>query len=160
MNAGASAGAPVPDAGAPSAAGELRLLDAGTWAEPHGEHAHHYTAAPALTEVALAATKPGHAVAHAARIAFFDDGTGDVRVVDAADVDGPARTLTTPAVHHGVAVELSDGTLVISEGTEEERTGIRVLDVDGAQVASSDECPGVHGEAVAARRARSCARRS
>ncbi len=133
-----------------SSAGEFRMLDAGTWSEGHGDHAHHFTAAPTLTQVALPAQTPGHAVAHGGRIAFFDDGTGEVRVVDAADVAGKARTHTTPSAHHGVAVELSDGTLVVSEGTKDARTGIRVLGADGEQVASSDDCPGVHGEAVAA----------
>jgi len=38
----------------------------------------------------------------------------------------------------------------VSEGTEDERTGIRVLDAAGEEIASSDGCPGVHGEAVAA----------
>ena len=39
---------------------------------------------------------------------------------------------------------------MVSEGTEEARTGIRVLDADDTEIAASDECPGVHGEAVAA----------
>jgi outer membrane protein assembly factor BamB len=47
-------------------------------------------------------------------------------------------------------VELADGTLVVSVGTEDARTGVRVLDADGREVVSSDECPGVHGGAVAA----------
>ena len=65
--------------------------------------------------------------------------------------EGPeVRALTTPEAHHGVAVELSDGTLVVSEGTEDARTGVRLLDAAGAEVAASDQCPGVHGEAVAA----------
>src|SRR5699024_11674133 len=35
-------------------------------------------------------------------------------------------------------------------GTEEQRTGIRVLDADGTEIAASEECPGVHGAEVAA----------
>ncbi|WP_338403909.1 zinc metallochaperone AztD [Cellulosimicrobium arenosum] len=136
-----------------STTGGFQVLDAGTWAEPHGDHSHYYTADPLLTDVTYAAEKPGHVVVHDGRTALFDDGTGDVVVLDSAAVaDGPdgARTLTTPAAHHGVAVELPDGTLVVSEGTEDARTGVRVLDADGAELAASDECPGVHGEAVAA----------
>lgn len=136
-----------------STTGGFRVLDAGTWSEPHGDHAHSYTADPVLTDVVWSAEKPGHAVPHEGRTALFDDGTGTITVLDSgavADPDADARTLTTPSAHHGVAVELTDGTLVVSEGTEEARTGIRVLDADGHEVTASDQCPGVHGEAVAA----------
>lgn len=136
-----------------STAGKFQVLDAGTWAEPHGDHAHYYTTAPALTDVSFPAEKPGHAVVHEGRTALFDDGTGAVTVFDSASVADEARELrelTTPSAHHGVAVELTDGTLVVSEGTEDARTGIRVLDAEGTEVAADDQCPGVHGEAVAA----------
>lgn len=136
-----------------STTGGFQVLDAGTWAEPHGDHSHYYTAAPELTDVMFGAEKPGHVVVHAGRTALFDDGTGEITIVDSGDVadeSREARELTTPEAHHGVAVELSDGTVVVSEGTEDARTGIRVLDAEGAEVAASDECPGVHGEAMAA----------
>lgn len=134
-------------------AGGFRLLDAGTWGDEHGDHAHHFTVDPLLTDVTFPAVTPGHVVVHDGRTALFDDGTGTVTVLDAHDVaDGPAegRTHTTPHAHHGVAVELHDGTLVVSEGTEEARTGARALDADGREIAASAECPGVHGESVAA----------
>ncbi|MCP2264288.1 zinc metallochaperone AztD [Promicromonospora thailandica] len=136
-----------------SATGGFQALDLGTWAEAHGDHAHFWTAEPRLTDVRYDAAEPGHVVVHEGRTALFDDGSGLVRVIDSAHVadgDAPVREHTTPSAHHGVAVELSDDTLVVSEGTEEERTGIRVLDGDGEEIAASDECPGVHGEAVAA----------
>lgn len=136
-----------------STAGGFQVLDAGTWAEPHGDHSHYYTGEPSLTDVTFAAAKPGHVVVHEGRTALFDDGTGDVVVFDSGDVADAgreAREYTTPSAHHGVAVELTDGRLLVSEGTDEARTGIRVLDADNAEIASSDQCPGVHGEAVAA----------
>lgn len=136
-----------------STTGGFQVLDGGAWAEPHGDHSHYYTADPELTDVMFDAEKPGHVVVHAGRTALFDDGTGEITVLDSGDVadeSREARELTTPEAHHGVAVELSDGTLVVSEGTEDARTGIRVLDAEGAEIAASDECPGVHGEAVAA----------
>lgn len=142
-----------------STAGGFQVLDAGTWAEEHGDHDHYYTADPALTEVVWAAQEPGHVVVHEGRTVLFDDGTGDVVALPSAEVaEGPdaaheVRELTTPASHHGVAVELSTGEMVVSEGTEEARTGIRVLDPAGAELVASDECPGVHGEAVAAEEA-------
>jgi outer membrane protein assembly factor BamB len=136
-----------------STTGGFQVLDAGAWAEPHGDHSHYYTADPELTDVMFDAETPGHVVVHAGRTALFDDGTGEITVLDSGDVadeSRAARELTTPEAHHGVAVELSDGTVVVSEGTEDARTGIRVLDAEGNEIAASDECPGVHGEATAA----------
>jgi outer membrane protein assembly factor BamB len=136
-----------------STAGQFQALDLGTWADAHGDHSHYWTTEPSLTDVVYDAAEPGHVVVHEGRTALFDDGTGLVRVLDSehvADADAAAREYTTPSAHHGVAVELTDDTLVVSEGDEEERTGIRVLDGDDKEIAASDECPGVHGEAVAA----------
>ncbi|ACQ78355.1 Pyrrolo-quinoline quinone [Beutenbergia cavernae DSM 12333] len=135
-----------------STSGGFQVLDAGAWAVAHGDHAHYYTAPPVLTDVVYEAGTPGHVVVHDGRTALFDDATGHVVVTGSGDValGDVDREHTTPSAHHGVAVELSDGTLVVSEGTEEARTGIRVLDAAGQEIAASDECPGVHGEAVAA----------
>lgn len=131
----------------------FQVLDVGSWAEPHGDHAHYYATAPSLLDLTYPAAVPGHVVAHDGRTALFDDGTGHVVVLDAADVAAPdadVREHSTASAHHGVAVELSDGTLVVTEGTAEARTGIRVLDARGEELTASDECPGVHGETVAA----------
>ncbi|GAA1868023.1 zinc metallochaperone AztD [Myceligenerans crystallogenes] len=138
-----------------STTGGFQVLDLGTWAEAHGDHAHYWTSDPALLDVRYEATEPGHVVVHEGRTALFDDGTGHVTVVDSEHVaEGEAdREYTTPSAHHGVAIELSDDTLVVSEGTEEERSGIRVLDADDEEIAAGDDCPGVHGEAVAAHEA-------
>jgi outer membrane protein assembly factor BamB len=136
-----------------STTGGFQVLDAGTWTEPHGDHTHSFTSDPVLTDVLWSAEKPGHAVRHEGRTALFDDGTGQVTVVDSdalADPDAATREYTTPSAHHGVAVELTDGTLVVSDGTEDERTGVRVLDAENTEIAAIDTCPGVHGEAVAA----------
>jgi len=136
-----------------STTGGFQVLDAGTWTQPHGDHTHSYTADPVLTDVVWPAGTPGHAVRHEGRTALFDDGTGQVTVVDSdalADPDAETRDYTTPSAHHGVAVELTDGTLVVSDGTEDARTGVRVLDADDTEIAATDTCPGVHGEAVAA----------
>ncbi|MGO1316124.1 MAG: zinc metallochaperone AztD [Cellulomonadaceae bacterium] len=135
-----------------STTGGFQLLDAGAWAEPHGDHSHYYVAEPELTDTVFPAQKPGHVVAHHGRTALFDDGTGEVTVFDASDVADPdveLREYTTPHAHHGVAIELEDGRLVVSEGDDDGRTGIRVLDANNVEIAASDDCPGVHGEATA-----------
>ena len=136
-----------------STQGGFRLLDGGAWAEAHGDHAHYYTADPRLTDVVFDAETPGHVVAHAGRTVLFDDGTGEVTALDSAhiaDDDVEVERFSTPAAHHGVAVELEDGTMLVSDGTEDERTGVRILDADGGEVAATDDCPAVHGETVAA----------
>ena len=136
-----------------STTGGFQTLDVGTWTEPHGDHTHSYTGDPVLTDVMWSAEKPGHVVPHEGRTALFDDGTGIVTVVDSdalGDAGAETREVTLPAAHHGVAGELTDGSRVVSEGTEDGRTGIRVLDAAGEEIAASDQCPGVHGEAMAA----------
>lgn len=136
-----------------STAGGFRVLDTGVWSRAHGDHAHHYAADPALTDVVFEAVKPGHVVRHAGRTVVFDDGTGGIESFDSSHLtDGrpETTTFTTAHPHHGVAVELTDGRLVTTVGTEHLRTGIVVLDAARREIARTDECPGVHGESVAA----------
>ncbi|MGI5396453.1 zinc metallochaperone AztD [Streptomyces sp. CA-251251] len=97
--------------------------------------------------------KPGHVVRHGGKTVLFTDGTGEVNVFDPADLsDGKqpeGRTYTSAEAHHGVAIELAGGELVTTLGTEETRTGALVLDKDDKEIARSEDCPGVHGEAAA-----------
>lgn len=139
-----------------STTGGFRALDTGAWSVAHGDHSHHYVADPALTDVTFAAEKPGHAVTHHGTTALFDDGTGRITTFAAADLahldDGAPATaeVERPAAHHGVAVPREDGSLVTTDGTEESRSGVVVVDDHGHELARTDDCPGVHGEAVAA----------
>ncbi|MGW6538181.1 zinc metallochaperone AztD [Streptomyces sp. NPDC055051] len=107
----------------------------------------------AFTEAEFRGAKPGHVVRHGGRTVLFTDGTGEVHVLDPADLaDGKkpeTRGHTSAEPHHGVAIELADGTLVSTIGTEEKRTGALALDKDGKEIARSESCPGVHGEAAA-----------
>lgn len=113
-------------------------------------------AAAELTEDEFAAPAPGHVVSHAGVTVLFSDGAGEVTVFDPEDLgDGlpETSTHTTEHPHHGVAVQLANGDLLVTHGDEETRTGIEVLDADGNEVARSEECPGVHGESAAANEA-------
>lgn len=107
----------------------------------------------ALTDIEYKGAKPGHVVRHAAKTVLFTDGTGEVNVFDPTALSGgkkPAgRTYTSAEPHHGVAIELADGKLVSTLGTEEKRTGALVLDRNNKEIARSEDCPGVHGEAAA-----------
>lgn len=136
-----------------SAAGGFRVIDMGTWTVQHGDHGHSYTTAPKLTELRFGGAEPGHVVPHDARIALFSDGTGDVDIVEPAELaDGKAKSTryTVPEPHHGVAVSRGDGSLVVSVGDEDSRTGVAIIDRDHKRIAGNDQCPGVHGEAAAA----------
>ncbi|MCK0117519.1 hypothetical protein MWU57_10800 [Isoptericola sp. S6320L] len=134
-----------------STTGGFQVLDTGTWGEGHGEHFHYFTATPDLTDVTYAAQQPGHAVVHDGVTALFDDGTGLVQLVESAEIahQEGVEDVQLPEAHHGVAVPLSDGSLLVTDGNEDERSTVRVLDADGEEIVASDDCPGVHGEAVA-----------
>ncbi|MHA7125984.1 zinc metallochaperone AztD [Janibacter indicus] len=133
----------------------FRVLDLGGYSVPHGDHDHHHSTRPTLTEMTFAAKHPGHVVVHDGRTVLYGDGDGSIRSFDSdalrdGATDKPevtTRTERTP--HHGVAVEREDGSVVTTVGTEDERSGIVIRDAKGKTLASSDECPGVHGEAAA-----------
>ncbi len=127
------------------------VYDAGVQSRPHGDHAHHYQYNPGLTGLEYPAAKAGHAVSHAGRTALFADGTGEIQVVETGFIADPTATVTrtrTDAPHHGVAVVLSDDTLLTTQGTSESRSTVQVRRGDQV-VAQTDDCPGVHGEATA-----------
>ncbi|MDT0235041.1 hypothetical protein [Curtobacterium sp. BRB10] len=117
---------------------------------PEGFRVLDTQAEPALTDAVFPADTGGHAVVHGDRTALFADGTGDVTTFDHTELDGAdlpeVETTTSEAAHHGVAIELEDGTLLTTVGTEEHRSGVRALDADGEETARSEECPDVHGE--------------
>lgn len=106
-----------------------------------------------FTDAEFKGAKPGHVVRHAGKTVLFTDGTGEVNVFDPAELgDGTkpkTRTYTSAEPHHGVAIELADGQLVTTLGTEEKRTGALVLDKNNKEIARAENCPGVHGEAAA-----------
>lgn len=116
-------------------------------------------AEPALTDLVFDAVAPGHVVVHHGKTVLFDDGTGTTTIVDTDafaggyDVLPETTTYTADAPHHGVSIVLEDGTLVTTVGTDEGRTGAVALhphDAHFDESASSDECPGIHGEGTAA----------
>lgn len=110
---------------------------------------------PELTDLVIPAAAAGHVVSHAGRTVLYDDATSDTTIFDSAELakatDALPQAEVIPGVtaHHGVSVELKDGTLITTVGDESGRTGIRALDEDRNEIASNDECPGVHGEGTA-----------
>ncbi|MFD6451319.1 zinc metallochaperone AztD [Nocardia sp. NPDC060220] len=105
----------------------------------------------AFTGTQFPAAKPGHVVRHAGKTVLFADGSGEVTVLDTAQVDNgkPTEVYKAAAPHHGVAIELSNGNMVLTLGTEDKRVGVVALDKDRKELTRNEDCPGVHGEAAA-----------
>lgn len=127
----------------------FRVLDTGTWTADGASQ----TAKPELTDLTFDAPTPGHVVRHGDKTILFSDGTGDTTIFDTAALltagdDGLPKTevVPAPAAHHGVSIELEDGTLLTTIGTSEGRSGVRVLDESRTEIARNEECPSVHGE--------------
>jgi hypothetical protein len=123
-----------------STANAFRLLDTGAGG------------AAKLTDVSFEASKPGHVVRHAGKTVLFSDGSGRVETFASDNLDGGKPESVVYQVekpHHGVAVELANGNLVVTLGDDKTRVGVKVLDRDRKEIARSEECPGVHGEATA-----------
>jgi hypothetical protein len=109
-------------------------------------------ASATLKDDEFKAAKPGHVVRHAGTTALFADGTGEVTLFDPAELAAglpEGEVYKAATAHHGVAIELENGELVVTLGTEEKRTGIAVLDKERKEITRSEDCPGVHGEATA-----------
>ena len=106
-----------------------------------------------LTDLVFDAPTPGHVVRHGGRTILFSDGTGDSIVFDTASIGSEelpeTEVVPSEAPHHGVAIELEDGTLLSTLGTSDSRTGVRALDASREEFARSEECPSVHGEGAA-----------
>ncbi|MDF2555953.1 MAG: hypothetical protein K0R60_1848 [Microbacterium sp.] len=110
---------------------------------------------PELTDLVVPAAAAGHVVVHGGKTVLYDDATSDTTIFDTAALGSLSGELPDAEVipgveaHHGVSVELEDGTLLTTVGGEAGRTGIRVLDANRAEIASNADCPGVHGEGTA-----------
>lgn len=106
-----------------------------------------------LTDHTFPGVDAGHVTPHGENTILFADGTGEITAFDphALEEGGmpETRNWKTPEPHHGVAVILADGTLIHSLGNPD--TGVGAVAFDGdREIARNEECPGVHGEAVAA----------
>lgn len=138
-----------------SAGEELRVFDSGLIVEAHGDHDHYYEQAPALTGSTVEAAKAGHVVVHQGKTALFADGSGAITVMDTdAFVDGKINAdeieeFAAETPHHGVAVPLSSGDMLMTQGTADSRNTVQVVSPGGDVLAETTDCPGVHGEATA-----------
>ncbi|MCH8569863.1 hypothetical protein LSI54_00585 [Nesterenkonia sp. AY15] len=135
----------------------FRLIDGGTWGEPHGDHNDYFTTDPHLSDVTVDGPAPGHVVSHDGVGTLFFDGSGEIHSYElaelsdldlGADSELETEVAETQEAHHGVAAVFADGGRFETLGDEDGSNGARVLDADGEEVARSEECPGPHGEAA------------
>lgn len=135
-----------------SGPGGFYILDLGTWEEAHGDHSHYYAQTPTLSvEPLVAAEKPGHVISHDGLVAFFDDATATATTfdVDNFPTDAPRFKYNASPAHHGLLVPRGDQTVITTYGSNDERSTVVVAKTDGTDIANDDNCPGVHGEAIA-----------
>lgn len=113
-----------------------------------GIHDGHIDGDPVITDVLFEASKAGHVVKHAGKTVLFADGTGDMTIFDTDALPEPSdvEVVTSEAAHHGVALELANGNLLSTLGTDEGRSGVRVLDASRTEIDRNEQCPSVHGE--------------
>ncbi|GAA1125999.1 hypothetical protein [Arthrobacter flavus] len=132
------------------------LFDSGLIAQGHGDHNHYFESAPTLTETTVEAPEPGHVVVHDGKTALFSDGTGAITVMDSEALadgeigDDEIQEYSTDSAHHGVAVPLTSGDLLLTQGTADGTNTIQVQSPEGEVIAETTDCPGVHGETAAA----------
>ncbi|NUL48262.1 PQQ-binding-like beta-propeller repeat protein [Cellulosimicrobium funkei] len=133
---------------------QFEVYNTGIDAQGHGDHFHYYESTPGLSGITFDAPHAGHVVMHHGLTTLFADGDGSIQTFTSEHLkDGQPRTETasTDAPHHGVALELVDGSLLTTQGTEEARDTVQVLAADGGEVAAeTNDCTGVHGETAAA----------
>ncbi|MDN5587056.1 zinc metallochaperone AztD [Brevibacterium sp.] len=135
-----------------SVANGFQLFDAGAWTEEHGDHTHSFAGSPELTDTVYETDTPGHVVRHGGSTVLFGDGDGRMQIFDTeAFTDGAPEpeVKEVEEAHHGVAVQLENGEILHTIGNEEERSGAKVIDAEGQEIARNEDCPGVHGEAAA-----------
>ena len=119
----------------------FRVVDVGTFADAHGDHAHYYTRSPRVTDVVWPAAVAGAATNTADTTVLLDAGTGEAVVLPEPEVAlGPdsgyeADHVATGGPHPGAVVALDGGGLVATEGTPDGVTGVRLLAADGTEVA-------------------------
>ena len=106
-----------------------------------------------LTDDTFAGVEAGHVTPHGENTVLFADGSGEITAFDPHALEGggipETRNWKTAEPHHGVAVILADGTRVQTHGNPDTRSGAAAFDGD-REITRSEECPGVHGETVAA----------
>lgn len=130
-------------------------FDAAVQSRAHGDHAHNYASDPSLTDIAYDEPEAGHVVVNQGLTALFSDGDGTARIVPTDQVAAGYRpaegvVVDSGAPHHGVAVPFEDGSVLITVGDEDNRQRIEYRDAEGEVLAHTDDCPGIHGEAMAA----------
>ena len=135
--------------------GSVRIVDAGAWTVPHGDHSHYYLAEPRVVGDVEGGRGAGAGRVAAGTVAtavwFGDVGTGivlDTDVLAHGEQSELARIETAP--HDGVLVPIGRHLVgsVAAEG-DGRASSLVVYDLDGEPVAGATaDCPGAGGAAT------------
>ena len=136
-----------------TSANQVNVINSGVRYVPHDDHYDLDLTDPALLDFALDGPTPIHFVAHDGLIAIFNDGDGTAVIFpdSGARSNGDVVTVDSGRPHHGVALPMDDLVVLSIPNPEDPEAalpvGVAVRTLDGEDVASFAECPGLHGEA-------------
>lgn len=127
----------------------VSIVDGGTWAAAHGDHAHYYASEPALLGT-VEGDHPSHLISHDGLTALWFDGAGEAVVFEEADfADGVVdarEVLETAGPHHGFAVPFADRFVVTAPGDEGDMPDVVTVTAPSGSVLSEHSCVESHGE--------------
>jgi outer membrane protein assembly factor BamB len=127
-------------------ANRVSFVHSGLTAIDHGDHADLLEGSPYVLQTVNLGPQPTHFVARGHDIAVFLDGDGTMAWLDARLLGISLDFVEVPGLgaDHG-ALAVVDGYLV---GGGLNEAAVRVVDRNGAQLATFGGCPGLHGQAV------------
>lgn len=136
-----------------TSASQVNVINSGVRYVPHDDHFDLDLTDPTLLDFALNGPTPIHFVAHDGLIAIFNDGDGSAAIFSdsAARGDGDVVIVDSGRPHHGVAVPMDDLVVLSLPNPEDPEAalpvGVAVRTLDGEEISTFAECPGLHGEA-------------
>jgi hypothetical protein len=133
-------------------AGRVDVVDMGLAVDNHGDHGDLKLSAPRLLPRVAEGPKPSHVLGGDGRLANFFDGDGSIVVTG----EGSPANLRANVPHHGLAYPFRSAAgprLMVSHAaaTGARPGGVVLLDEQGREVARTDDCPMLHGEAISGR---------
>jgi DNA-binding beta-propeller fold protein YncE len=130
------------------------VIDSGLTIQSHGDHADVSVAgAPRMRDAVIAGAKPSHINFGNGQVAVFFDGDGQASVFNEDRLGKPGAkpgVLKATAPHHGLAAPVEARfAMSIPHPADNKQlpVGIAVVEQGGRELARSEDCPRLHGEA-------------
>lgn len=131
--------------------GNVTAIDAGSYAEAHGDHFHYYVTDAKKLDITLDMEKPAHVVSNPEvdGTAIYNDATGIAQFITTEQlVHGEQGTeVTSSTAHHGVVVPMPDDHYLVTKAEEGEALPSTIeLRHSASDVEDTFQCAGMHGE--------------